>query len=210
MADLKSIAKIQIGGPKYPDKKRINLYQREFKKSKIALQLAAFAVFLVGLHFFVLFGVREPLREAERAEQTYQKMEKQLDSIRRANSILDEVQEEYAHYGNSWQNDAEKQTPDRLNMTDVIKNRVFPLCDSVEGLIISDDYADFNCTLERGSMLSGLVRQIEEDETVRYVTASLESTGGTAIIDSRLALNKKVLAHVTIYFKVPGESEEAS
>ena len=210
MADLKSIAKIQIGGPKYPDKKRINLYQREFKKRKIALQLAAFAVFLVGLHFFVLFGVREPLREAERAEQTYQKMEKQLDSIRRSNSIMDEVLVEYAHYGSSWQNDAEKQVPDRLNMTDVIKNRVFPLCDSVEGLIISDDYADFNCTLERGSMLSGLVRQIEEDETVRYVTASLESTGGTAIIDSRLALNKKVLAHVTIYFKAPGESEEAS
>lgn len=210
MADLKSIAKIQIGGPKYPDKKRINLYQREFKKSKIALQLAAFAVFLVGLHFFVLFGVREPLREAERAEQTYQKMEKQLDSIRRSNSIMDEVLVEYAHYGNSWQNDEEKQTPDRLNMTDVIKNRVFPLCDNVEGLIISDDYADFNCTLERGSMLSGLVRQIEEDETVRYVTASLESTGGTALIDSRLALNKKVLAHVTIYFKAPGESEEAS
>ena len=210
MADLKTIAKIQIGGPKYPDKKRINLYQREFKKSKIALQLAAFAVFLVGLHFFVLFGVREPLREAERAEQTYQKMEKQLDSIRRSNSIMDEVLVKYAHYGNSWQNDAEKQMPDRLNITDVIKNRVFPLCDSVEGLIISDDYADFNCTLERGSMLSGLVRQIEEDETVRYVTASLESTGGTAIIDSRLALNKKVLAHVTIYFKAPGESEEAS
>ena len=210
MADLKSIAKMQIGGPKYPDKKRINLYQREFKKSKVAAQLLCFAAFMVALHFFVLFGVREPLRKAERAELAYQRMEKQLESIRRANSIMDEVQAEYAHYGNSWQNDEEKQTPDRLNMTAVIKNRVFPLCDSVEGLTISDDYADFNCTLERGSMLSGLVRQIEEDETVRYVTASLESTGGTAIIDSRLALNKKVLAHVTIYFKEPGESEEAS
>ena len=30
--DLKKIAKMQIGGPKYPDKKRINLYQREVKK----------------------------------------------------------------------------------------------------------------------------------------------------------------------------------
>ena len=29
--DLKKIAKMQIGGPKYPDKKRINLYQREVK-----------------------------------------------------------------------------------------------------------------------------------------------------------------------------------
>ena len=30
--DLKKIAKMQIGGPKYPSKKRINLYQREVKK----------------------------------------------------------------------------------------------------------------------------------------------------------------------------------
>lgn len=210
MADLKSIAKMQIGGPKYPDKKRINLYQREFKKSKIAAQLLCFAVFMVAVHFFVLFGVRKPLQEAESAELIYQKMEKQLESIQRANNILPEVQAEYAHYGNSWQSDEERAIPDRLNMTEVIKNRVFPLCDSVEGLTISGDYADFNCMLEKGSMLSGLVRQIEEDETVRYVTASLESTGDPAIIDSRLALNKKVLAHVTVYFKMPGESEEAS
>ena len=53
MADLKTIANIQIGGPKYPSKKRINLYQREFKKRVIAAQLSAFAVFLVFLYGFV-------------------------------------------------------------------------------------------------------------------------------------------------------------
>ena len=32
MADLKSIANMQIGGPKYPKKRRINLYQKQTKK----------------------------------------------------------------------------------------------------------------------------------------------------------------------------------
>ena len=60
MADLKTIANIQIGGPKYPSKKRINLYQREFKKRVIAAQLSAFAVFLVFLYGFVQVGIVMP------------------------------------------------------------------------------------------------------------------------------------------------------
>lgn len=40
MADLKSIANMQIGGPKYPKKRRINLYQKQTKKGKIAAELA--------------------------------------------------------------------------------------------------------------------------------------------------------------------------
>ena len=208
MADLKSIAKIQIGGPKYPDKKRINLYQREFKKSKIALQLAAFAVFLAGLHFFVLFGVREPLKEAERAEQTYQKMEKQLETIQQANSIMPEVQEEYAHYGNSWQNEEEKAIPDRLQILAVLKNTIFPLCNSIESVAITSDEMDITCVLPRGTVLSELIAKIEEEDSVYYVTASLENVGGENDQTSVLALNKDADAEVTVYFNKPGESGE--
>ena len=39
MADLKSIANMQIGGPKYPKKRRINLYQKQNKKGKIAAEV---------------------------------------------------------------------------------------------------------------------------------------------------------------------------
>ena len=84
MADLKTIANIQIGGPKYPSKKRINLYQREFKKRVIAAQVGAFAVFLVFLYGFVQVGIVMPLQEVERAEQDYQRMEQQLASMKLA------------------------------------------------------------------------------------------------------------------------------
>lgn len=208
MADLKSIAKMQIGGPKYPDKKRINLYQREFKKSKIALQLAAFAAFLVFLHFFVLFGVREPLLKAERAELAYQRMEKQLETIQRANSIMPEVQEEYAHYGNSWQNDEEKAIPDRLRMLATLKNTIFPLCNSIETVSITAEEMNISCVLPRGTVLSELIGQIEQDSAVYYVTASLENVGGDETRTSALALTKDAEADITVYFYKPGESGE--
>ena len=62
MADLKSIANMQIGGPKYPKKRRINLYQKQTKKGKIAAELGAFAVFMVFVYGFSRFGVMLPCR----------------------------------------------------------------------------------------------------------------------------------------------------
>ena len=208
MADLKSIAKMQIGGPKYPDKKRINLYQREFKKSKIAAQLLCFAVFMVAVHFFVLFGVRKPLQEAERAELTYQRMEKQLESIQRANNILPEVQAEYAHYGNSWQSDEERAIPDRLQMLATLKNTIFPLCTTIDSVSITAEEMDISCVLPRGTVLSELIGQIEQDGAVYYVTASLENVGGDKMQTSALALTKEAEADITVYFYKPGESGE--
>ena len=208
MADFKTIANIQIGGPKYPSKKRINLYQREFKKRVIAAQLSAFAVFLVFLYGFVQVGIVMPLQEAERAEQDYQLMEKQLAAMKLANNVMPEVQEAYAHYGSAWQNERERQIPDRLAITALIKDRVFPLCKYIPAVSIVDDHVEFLCELERGSMLPELVRQLE---AVRYVTASLEASddaNAAGVFSTKLALSKRVVAHVTVYFKVPGESGE--
>lgn len=92
-----------------------------------------------------------------------------------------------------------------------IKDRVFPLCKHIPAVSIVDDHVEFLCELERGSMLPELVRQLEADESVRYVTASLEASddANTAgVFSTKLALSKGVVAHVTVYFKVPGESGE--
>ena len=54
--------------------------------------------------------------------------------------------------------------------------------------------------------------QIEQDDAVRYVTASIESTqkDQTAGADDRLAAQKAVNATLTVMFKLPGESGETS
>lgn len=74
--DLKKIAKMQIGGPKYPDKKRINLYQREVKKGAVAGQIVTLAAFLVFLYGFSQVGIVMPMERADRAEAAYQRMER--------------------------------------------------------------------------------------------------------------------------------------
>lgn len=66
MADLKSIANMQIGGPKYPKKRRINLYQKQVKKGKIAAELGVFVVFMGLVYGFSQFDVVRPSSEKGR------------------------------------------------------------------------------------------------------------------------------------------------
>ena len=212
MADLKMLAGMQIGGSRYPEKRRINLYQRRIKKSTVALELAAFALFGVALYVFVRVGVLLPMQQAEHAEMVYQNMASQLETMRAANGIFYDVSAEYAHYGSSFMSDEEKNTPDRLVMINTLETKIFPQCKSISDISVSDDQMVINCILPKGTVLSELVGGIEQDDAVRYVTASIESTqkDQTAGAADRLAAQKAVNATLTVMFKLPGESGETS
>ena len=212
MADLKMLAGMQIGGSRYPEKRRINLYQRRIKKSTVALELAAFALFGVALYVFVRVGVLLPMQQAEHAEMVYQNMASQLETMRAANGIFNDVSAEYAHCGSSFMSDEEKNTPDRLVMINTLETKIFPQCKSISDISVSDDQMVISCILPKGTVLSELVGGIEQDDAVRYVTASIESTqkDQTAGADDRLAAQKAVNATLTVMFKLPGESGETS
>lgn len=81
------LAGMQIGGSRYPEKRRINLYQRRIKKSTVVLELAAFALFGVALYVFVRVGVLLPMQQADHAEMVYQNMASQLETMRAANGF---------------------------------------------------------------------------------------------------------------------------
>ena len=212
MADLKMLAGMQIGGSRYPEKRRINLYQRRIKKSTVVLELAAFALFGVALYVFVRVGVLLPMQQADHAEMVYQNMASQLETMRAANGIFNDVSAEYAHYGSSFMSDEEKNTPDRLVMINTLETKIFPQCKSISDISVSDDQMVIGCILPKGTVLSELVGGIEQDDAVRYVTASIESTqkDQTAGADDRLAAQKAVNATLTVMFKLPGESGETS
>lgn len=212
MADLKMLAGMQIGGSRYPEKRRINLYQRRIKKSTVVLELAAFALFGVALYVFVRVGVLLPMQQADHAEMVYQNMASQLETMRAANGIFNDVSAEYAHYGSSFMSDEEKNTPDRLVMINTLETKIFPQCKSISDISVSDDQMVISCILSKGTVLSELVGGIEQDDAVRYVTASIESTqkDQTAGADDRLAAQKAVNATLTVMFKLPGESGETS
>ena len=73
--------------------------------------------------------------------------------------------------------------PDRLVMLDVLKSTIFPICKTIETVRVTDDQMDLECTLERGTILKSLIKEIEEDGAVRYVTASLEETEDEDLLD---------------------------
>lgn len=206
------LAGMQIGGSRYPEKRRINLYQRRIKKSTVVLELAAFALFGVALYVFVRVGVLLPMQQADHAEMVYQNMASQLETMRAANGIFNDVSAEYAHYGSSFMSDEEKNTPDRLVMINTLETKIFPQCKSISDISVSDDQMVISCILSKGTVLSELVGGIEQDDAVRYVTASIESTqkDQTAGADDRLAAQKAVNATLTVMFKLPGESGETS
>ena len=108
--------------------------------------------------------------------------------------------------------DEEKNTPDRLVMINTLETKIFPQCKSISDISVSDDQMVISCILSKGTVLSELVGGIEQDDAVRYVTASIESTqkDQTAGADDRLAAQKAVNATLTVMFKLPGESGETS
>lgn len=181
MADLKSIANMQIGGPKYPKKRRINLYQKQTKKGKIAAELGAFAVFMVFVYGFSRFGVMLPLQEADRAE--------------------------YAHYGNGYLNEEESKLPDRRMMLDSLKSQIFPLT-AVSSVSITSDQMSLEGTIPNGTLFPQLVRDAQADPNARYVTASLEETVKKDGEERVLASLKQVGVSMAVFFNEPEEGKE--
>lgn len=207
MADLKSIANMQIGGPKYPKKRRINLYQKQVKKGKTAAELGAFAVFMVFVYGFSQVGVVYPLRRAEQAEALYAQTERQLQLLQKSNEVFDEVTAEYAHYGNGYLNEEEKKLPDRRMMLDSLRSQIFPLT-TVASVSITGDQMAVEGALPNGAQFPQLVRDAEADPNARYVTASLEDTIKKEGEERVLAAGKKVNVSMAVFFKTPEESGE--
>ena len=153
MADLKSIANMQIGGPKYPKKRRINLYQKQVKKGKIAAELGVFVVFMGLVYGFSQFDVVRLLRKADQAEAVYAATEQQLSALQKSNEVYSEVQAEYAHYGNGYLNEEERQLPDRRKMLDSLKSQIFPLT-AVSTVSITSDQMALEGRIPNGSSFS--------------------------------------------------------
>ena len=200
MADLKSIANMQIGGPKYPKKRRINLYQKQVKKGKIAAELGVFVVFMGLVYGFSQFGVVRLLRKADQAEAVYAATEQQLSALQKSNEGYSEVQAEYAHYGNGYLTEEERQLPDRRKM-------IFPLT-AVSTVSITSDQMALEGRIPNGSSFPELVRDAEADPDARYVTASLEETVQKEGEERVLAASKPVGVSMTVFFNVPEEDGE--
>lgn len=204
MASIKSIANMQIGGSRYPKKRRINLYQNQIKKEIIAAELGIFAVFMVLVYAFSQVAVVGLLNKADTAEAIYSATERQLDKLKESNKEYDLVVAEYAHYGNGYLNAEEAELPDRERMLDSLKANIFTLT-AVSSVSITADQMSVEGTLPNGSLFPDLIRDMQADENVRYATASLEETLQKDGQENALASSKNVGVSMMVFFNKPGE-----
>lgn len=205
MINIKALAGKQIGASKYPEKKQINLYQKERKRGSTfcCICLPLFGVLFLVL--FLKFGIIEPLHQAERAELLYQRYETQLALLQEANEQTESIQAEYAHYGNDYPEKYEKNLPDRLFMLNTLKTDVFPFCKQVPSVLITEDQMELRCILPTGMSLSRLLSQVESNERVRYVTVQKEATAEQMDSSGKTAQEKEVNVSMIIYFQTEGK-----
>ncbi len=203
-SSIKSIANMQIGGSRYPKKRRINLYQNQIKKGVIAVELSIFAVFMACVYAFSQVAVVGLLNKVDAAENLYAATERQLETLKESNKEYDLVVAEYAHYGNAYLNTEESELPDREAMLDSLKTNVFTLA-SVSSVSITSDQMSIEGVLPDGSFFPELVRDVQENERVRYVTASLEQTIEKDGAENAPASSKNVGVSMMLFFNKPGE-----
>ena len=144
------------------------------------------------------------LRKADQAEAVYAATEQQLSALQKSNEVYSEVQAEYAHYGNGYLNEEERQLPDRRKMLDSLKSQIFPLT----AVSTTSDQMALEGRIPNGSSFPELVRDAEADPDARYVTASLEETVQKEGEERVLAASKPVGVSMTVFFNVPEEDGE--
>lgn len=206
VSKIKALIGRQIGDSRYPDKKRINLYRREWNARTIVLGVSGYAAAMLLAILVMTYGIFTPLKQAERAERIYANMENTLTRLEEENRILSEVEKEYAHFGNGYQNEEESMTPDRIMMLHALKERIAPYCLAVSSISISDDRLDAECVLRSGSELAALVQNIEEDEHVRYVTVMHEEVFES---DDAETDADRTVVDMEIFFHAPEKDGEA-
>ena len=202
----------------YPTKTSINLVYKEKNTRKNLTALGLFALFLVALAIFTKFMVIDQLAAVNAAESLYHTRQSQLSALQEANSVYDEVEYEYSHFGIGNLSDAELNRHDRENMLNVIDDKV-GISKGIRTIQISENTVTISfLTLELKDM-STIVSRLEESEYVSYVTVSKATTSpytvtyvdeyGNRIADVEDETREAVINQITVIFKTPAEVKAA-
>jgi len=205
----------------YPTKTSINLFYKEKKTGKNMAALGLFALFMVALAIFTKFMVIDQLAAVDAAESLYLTRQNQLSTLQQSNSVYDQVEDEYSHFGIGYLTDAELNRHDRENMLKVIDQKV-GISQGIRSIQISENTVTISfLTLELKDM-STIVSRLEESEYVNYVTVSKAATidytvtyvdeYGTRIQDVEDETKEAVVNQITVYFKTPAavKAEQAA
>ena len=166
-----------------PVKTSVNLVIQEKKKEKNILAILLFLLYLAALAFFVKFMVLDPLNRMNAEEASYYSMEQSLEKMQLSNSRIDEVRNEYSHYGNGYLNEEEAAEQPMMSMLEVIDEQLISK-NALLSVNISNNVAVLTINSKKISNVADIVIALEEHEIVDYVTVATVSENKSDLKDA--------------------------
>ncbi|MCR5304502.1 MAG: hypothetical protein K6E33_08065 [Lachnospiraceae bacterium] len=212
----KSILHKQLGsGGAMPTKRYINLYMPDSQKKKVNVKGIVIGVlYVLAVLAFVKIMILNTMDRTKEVKNNYQMAEDNLNMLMIANQDFEEVLAQYSRFGNNFMKPDELAQRDRMEILDLI-NRDFMGKDGLMSVNISGNAATMEITSELLADVSSLVKTLEEEPIVYYVTISRaetekEKTSTGEEDTSTIAAEKDVSATLTVYFKDANASEEGT
>ena len=158
--------------------REINFIKTDRKKTNIAT-IGFFLVFLVCLGLFVWFGILKPMKEVEAARKKYQEAETQLNAVKKANEIYDEVKFEYDSVFGTYMTQEEIDHLQRTGMLDMLEDDIISEV-PIRSIAIGNDrivVQTGNTTLPK---ISELLQVMQLDSRNSYVTVTTTAADSQA------------------------------
>ena len=200
---LKQIGKKGKGKAGYPNKQYINILDGMKSDENRTLEILFFIVFLIALAAFTKFGVIDKISEASAAEAAYNEVQRQITELKEQNADYDKVKKDYSHYGLGYLDDTEILLVDREDVLDLLDKYVLKNAD-IKTLNVTDNTVTLTVEKTRLSAISSIVKELEADSDVAFVTVNVAGTDRDVNTGSG---NKQVTA--TMYIElVPNGGEQ--
>lgn len=200
---LKLIGKKGKGKAGFPQKQYINILDSMKPDENRMLEIIIFILFLIALAVFTKFGVIDKIAQVSAAEAAYNDMQHQIAELKKQNADYEEVKKDYSHYGMGYLDDTEIMLVDREDVLDLLDKYVLKKAD-IKTLAVADNTVTLTVEKTKLSAISSIVRELEADSDVAFVTVNVAGTGRN---ENAVSGNKQVTA--TMYIElVPNGGEQ--
>lgn len=173
----------------YPSKTTINLMSANEVRGDTRSNALLFLVFIVLLAIFVKFAVIDPLSVSRQSTEELDAAKAELVALETENQSYTELSDQYSRYVVTGLTDEETGRADRDELIDLLQTKVLGAT-YISSVKVVGNSVTVACVGANLESISGLVKNLEQDSRVAYVTVSTaverEDTASTATIQIEL------------------------
>ena len=186
MADKKegaSLFSMNLGGKskritKFPEKTTINLVRFETEKSH-TMDFLVIVLLLLCLVAFAKFFVFDQFTALQEAQRQYSVVQEQLSSLRRSNSVYNEVKAEYDKVTEWYMTEAEKSIIDKRDVLKMLEDDLMPYVE-VRSISIAGSTVSVQTGITSLEAVSEYLIRLQNDPRNRTATVTTNSAAGNS------------------------------